>query len=412
MLYIVLDGLGDRPLEELGGRTPLEAAKTPNLDALVKGSLLGLVHPAGRGIAPESDAGALCLLGYRLPEEGVARGVLEALGAGIRLRPGMLALRANFALVEGERIVDRRAGRDLSPEEGEALAREVEGGVDLSPYRVTVAHTVGHRGVVVIWGPEPLSPDISNLDPAYRREGSMSEAVGEAAQMLEPCRPLSPEGKRSAELVNRFFAQAARVLRGSRINELRRARGRLPINALLLRDAGLMPASFRSLREKFGLSFACVAAMPVEKGIARLLGMELREVPEEQLEAKALEALKLHSSHDVVYVHVKGPDEFGHAGDALGKLRAIEEIDRRFLAPLRARFDGDLLLTSDHSTPCSLRAHSADPVPALLWSSSRAWGDGPAHLSEREAAKGGLGELEGWELLPRALELLGLPAKR
>lgn len=413
MLFVVLDGLGDRPIKELGGLTPLEAARTPHLDALLRSARVGLVHPVRRGVAPESDAGALSLLGYRLPEEGVARGVLEALGAGLSLEPGMLALRANFACVEGARILDRRAGKDLGEEDGRALAEEVERALDLAPFRARVVHTVGHRGVVLIWGPAELSGRITNMDPAYSRQGEMSLALAEAQAQVEPCRALEPEAELSAQLVNRLYVQAMRALSDSPVNERRRGQGKLPVNALLLRDAGTLPRSFRTVNQKFGLSFACVASMPVEKGIAKLLGMELVPVPEEALEEKALRALALNERHDVVYVHVKGPDEFGHRGDAAGKLRSIEEIDARFFGKLSERGgSGSMLITSDHSTPCVLKAHSADPVPAALYKEGETSSDGLQHLSERQAAYGSLGEMEGWQLLPRALELLGLGPKR
>jgi 2,3-bisphosphoglycerate-independent phosphoglycerate mutase len=407
LLYVILDGVGDRPNPELNGLTPLEAAYTPNLDRLACRSRLGRVRPAGRGIAPESDMGALAMLGYRVPEEAVPRGVLEALGVGLEIKEGWLALRANFATVDGRLITDRRAGRGLSEEEGKALEKAINDGIDLGDYTFRFLHTIGHRGVLVIHGPQPLSGEITNTDPGYTRLGA---STGSGPLTLLECRPLSNSeaALRAARLVNEFTAQALRVLRDHPVNRRRAAAGAKPANAILLRDAGDGPPRIKPLSQKYGLRFACIATMPVERGLARALGMEQVEVGEMDYSAKARMAAELLGGWDVVYVHIKGPDEPAHEGRADLKTRVIERIDREFFGQLPLNLaEATLLVTADHSTPCTLRRHSDDPVPILL-AGPRQVPDRLCRFTERFCSKGSLKPAAGWDLLPHVLMAAGL----
>ena len=414
VLYVILDGLGDRPLAELGDCTPLEAAATPHLDSLAEAGRQGMVVTVGKGIAPESDVAVMAVLGYDPLRYHAGRGPLEALGAGLRFRDGDLALRGNFATVgEGWSIVDRRVGRNLTSPEAKALADTVTEQVRLQqgPVDLIVRASRGHRCAVVIYPREGrLSAQISNTDPAYARMQGLGVAKAVAGSEVEECRPLddSPEAWISSELVNEFTRKSREIMDAHPVNQRRRADGKMPGNAILVRDAGDHLPEVPSLRERFGLEFGCFVEMPVERGIATLLGMTVIEVPpsEGNVEAVyrqwALRAAEEITRHDGLYLHLKGPDEPGHDGDAAAKRDIIALIDRAFFGELLPRLDlRDVLIavTADHATPCSLKAHSDDPVP-LLVSGGGVKPDGMRRFSEREAASGDLGVLAGVDIMP------------
>src|SRR5436305_6749702 len=178
LLYVCLDGLGDDPIQEFGGLTPLEAAETPFLDSLAARGRLGSVTTVGQGIAPESDIAVFAILGYDPREEHPGRGVVEAIGTGMDFRDGDLAFRVNFATCEWPAIVDRRVGRDLTSDESQALAREVNEQLALPGASFHLRATVEHRGVLTVRDADgPLSAEVSNTDPAYRKEGSLGVAL-------------------------------------------------------------------------------------------------------------------------------------------------------------------------------------------------------------------------------------------
>ncbi|MGH7752566.1 MAG: alkaline phosphatase family protein, partial [Gemmatimonadales bacterium] len=244
ILYVILDGVGDRPSDALGGRTPLGAARTPNLDGLAREGRLGLVQTVGPGIAPESDVAVMAMLGYDPHTYHAGRGPLEALGAGLAFTEGDLALRGNFTtLGAGRRIVDRRVGRNLTSAEAADLARAVTAQVRLTsaPATFVVHATIGHRCAVVFYPREGrLSAAISNTDPAYGRMGGLGVAKAVAGTEVEECRPLddSAEAWVAAELVNEFTRKSREVLDAHPVNRLRREQGKPAANLILLRDAG------------------------------------------------------------------------------------------------------------------------------------------------------------------------------
>ena len=215
LLYVCLDGLGDDPNPELDGLTPLEAAHTPALDALAARGRNGTVVTVGPGIAPESDIAVFAILGYDPTEEHPGRGVVEAIGEGIDFDDGDLAYRINFATAEWPRILDRRVGRDLSSEESSALAEEVNTSLRLDGATFELRATVEHRGVLVL-RPEQgrLSSEVSNTDPAYRKEGSLGVALETFGDEIVRAAPLdpTPEAARSADLTNAFVEGAAAIL--------------------------------------------------------------------------------------------------------------------------------------------------------------------------------------------------------
>jgi len=416
LLYVCLDGLGDDPVPELDGRTPLEAAETPNLDALARQGRTGTVVTVGPGIAPESDIAVFAILGYDPSEEHPGRGVVEAIGAGMDFRDGDLALRVNFATADWPRILDRRVGRDLSSEEGQALAEEVNAKLRLPGATFVLRSTVEHRGALVIRTEDgsPLSAAITNTDPAYRKEGSLGVALETFEPEVVRAEPLedTEAARRAAELTNAFVEGSAKVLDASEVNARRRAQGKLPANLILTRDAGDHRPALQPIRERFGPSWGCFVEMPVERGIAILLGMAPVDVPrlqDEEAYARWAElAAEALDGYDALYVHLKGPDVPAHDGRAEDKRDVIALIDRAFFGEVLPRLDLGrtvVAVTADHSTSCVRKAHTPDPVP-LLVSGAGVAPDGVETFGERACAAGAIGQIRGVEILPRVMEVL------
>ncbi|RLE99913.1 MAG: phosphonopyruvate decarboxylase [Thermoprotei archaeon] len=420
LLYVVLDGAADRLVDK---PTSYEVAKKPSLDSLARKSKGGMVFTIARGIAPESDSAVLSILGYDPHKQYTGRGPIEALGAGIRIREEYeVAFRANFATVDdsGKKIIDRRCGRSLTSEEAKELAKSVRY-IDLGKYDAyaKVVATVGHRAVVVIGSDKyKLSGNVSNTDPAYRKEGPISIAVKSYEPIVAPCTPLndSLEAKRTAELANIFTQKVFEALKDHRVNLKRKKKGLLPANIILLRDAGNRLPRIPPISELYsGKKFSAIAEMPVEKGIARLTQMSVAEVellPDKRREYSVIldKALTLLKESDVVYVHLKGPDEPGHDGKLEKKVKSIELIDEYFIKPLLKRVDLNktaILVTSDHATPYSVKAHTDDPVPFLVYSPD-ILPDGLSKFSEKECfCKGSLGLLDhGWMLLKKVFQVI------
>ncbi|MDG6986015.1 MAG: 2,3-bisphosphoglycerate-independent phosphoglycerate mutase [Nitrososphaerota archaeon] len=400
--YVLLDGCGDRAVPELNFTTPLESAYTPHLDRIATRSRLGTVTTVRKGVAPESDIAVFNMLGYSFESGYPGRGVVEAVGSGVEMKDGYLALRANFASAKGTKIVDRRAGRNLTQEEAERLADDIAS-IRLSGATFEFKPTVSYRGVLVIRDEKPLSASVSNTDPAYARVGGFGAAKETSSDdRVMKCVPESrSEGAvRAAELVNEFTAKSLKVLDKSATNKERTGSGRLPANCVLLRDAGDHLPRLPSFEEKYGIKGTALVEMPAEVGIARLLRMKMAQVKDrnDMKEKASLFTSELREG-TAVYVHIKGPDEFGHDGDARGKRKSIEVIDRDFFSSL-SNVDGMRLgVSCDHATPCTIKMHSADPVP-LMVAGDR--GDG-MRFTEANAARGSLGHLMGKEVLQRVL---------
>ena len=420
LIYTVIDGLGDLPTEEFDEKTPLEFAETPNMDSLASRGRLGLMYTVGRGVAPESDVAVISILGYDPYKYHVGRGPLEAYGAGLEIRDGDLALRCNFAtLGEGRRIIDRRVGRSLTTEEASKLAEAINRLIKLEshPAEFKFKNTVGHRGVLVIKSHTgPLSANISNTDPAYERVAGLGVAKAEVQMILEDCKPLndSESARISAMLVNEFTMKSHQVLENHEINRRREAEGKLKANVILTRDAGDKLPKFFNINERYGVRFACLVDMPVERGIARLAGMHAIELPPPSGDLKhdcTLRVEKLLSvldSFDCFYIHIKGPDEPGHDGDFIRKAETIATIDKYFFGELLPKINLDeviMCVTADHSTPCKLKAHSDDPVPLLI-AGNGVKSDGIKEFSEKSCRKGSIGILKsGATLMPLLMSI-------
>jgi 2,3-bisphosphoglycerate-independent phosphoglycerate mutase len=409
ILFVVLDGVGDLPTKERGNQTPLEAASTPILDGLAMRGKMGMVYTVKRGVAPESDAGVFSLLSYDPSRLNLSRGVVEAFGAGISFQTGDLALRCNFATVEQGQIVDRRAGRNVSTEEATQLVAAIDRDKILHGLAdFELKATIGHRCAIVFrGGRRKLSAAISNLDPAYERKGNLTVARTDIKlpTPIPHCVPLenTEESRETSDLVNQFAARVYDVLKNEQVNSSRCARGDRPANFLLMRDAGSRTPEVETLKQKFGFKGVVVADMPVELGIARVVGIDTQVFPPDRsLEAysdRAAQAKKLLVTYDFVYVHLKGPDEPGHDGDFEGKVKAIEDIDTGFFSKLGELEGVVLCVTADHSTPCAAKGHTDDPVPILLVGPGIT-SDGSRRFTEAFGKGGALGTIEhGYEIM-------------
>jgi 2,3-bisphosphoglycerate-independent phosphoglycerate mutase len=309
-------------------------------------------------------------------------------------------------------------GRNLTTEEAAALSREINSKVILSSATFEFKNTIGHRGVLVIYCVRTrLLSFITNTDPAYEREGVFGVAKEKFENILQESKPMpgyenNPEAVEAAKLLNEFTRKATEVLNNAAVNKKRIAEGKLPGNLILSRDAGDILPKFPPLKELYGVNFGSFVQMPVEKGIALLTGLNIVDVPassghvDVDYSVWAKIALEKIKDFDGLYIHRKGPDEPAHDGRFEDKKKNIEDIDKHFFGNLLKKLKLDdyiIAVTADHSTPCKMKAHSADPVP-LLVCGGEIVPEGTESFSECAAAKGSLGEIEGKELLSRLIE--------
>lgn len=421
LIFVAIDGMGDLPIKSLGNKTPLEVAETPNLDSLAKTGKTGLMYTVKKGVAPESDVAVISLLGYDPFKYSTGRGVIEAAGAGLKMKDGDLALRCNFAtLGEGKNILDRRVARSLTTEEATELSKAVNKGIKLESYPATFEfrNTLGHRAVLLIKSKaKPLSSDITNSDPAYTIVNGLGVAKAEVEMVLQTCEPTNKTeaAKVSAGLVNEFIEKSHNLWENHPINIKRAAEGKLKANVVLTRDAGHLLPKFFNINEHYHVKFACLADMHAEHGIAQLAGMDASLLPppsgnlQKDCEVRVKALLEALPKYDCFYIHLKGPDEPGHDGNCTLKTQIISAIDKYFFGPLLKQIslkDNLICVTTDHATPCALKVHSDTPVPVLI--SGDHVGDGKAvKFCERECAKGSLGTIErGCELMPKLMKLL------
>jgi len=421
LLYVVIDGMGDLPIGELGDKTPLEAAKTPNMDLLAKNGKTGLMYSVRKGVAPESDAAVISLMGYDPFTYSTGRGIIEAVGAGIDVKDGDLALRCNFAtLGQGNAIIDRRVRRTLTTEEAAALSKAANTEVKLEscPATFEFKNTLGHRAVLVMKSKgRCLSSNITNSDPAYTVINGIGVATPNVEMVLKKCEPTdnTEEARNAAKLVNEFIEKTHELWENHEVNKKRMAEGKLKANVVLTRDAGhLLPRLF-NINKKYHVKFAALADMIAERGIAGLAGMHASLLPppsddlEKDCELRVKKIMDLLPHYDCFYIHLKGPDEPAHDGNCHRKTDIVSTIDKHFFGRLLQEItlkECIICITSDHATPCSLKVHSDTPVPLLI-SGGKIKGDKILKFSERECKNGSLGVLDrGCDLMPKLMELL------
>ncbi len=384
ILLAVMDGVGDISVPKLKGRTPLEAAATPNMDRLASRSALGLHIPVARGVTPGSGPGHLGLFGYDPVECLVGRGALAALGIGFQLNHGDLAARINFCTIDGNGIVtDRRAGR-ISTDECARLADKLKG-IEISGVQTFVEPVKEHRACVVFRGPG-LSENIQETDPGLAGEEPLA------------VRALSQDAEFAAGVVKEFVEKAMDILKGEE-----------PANCLLLRGFALHQ-ELPSFKSRYRLDSAAVALYPDYKGLASLAGMEVMSPDPADLSGEvkaAAEALK--QGKDFVFLHHKYTDSSGEDGDHERKIAEIEKFDAAMPSMLECGFDV-VCVTGDHSTPCPMKLHSWHPVPVMIHGGPQRTGWN-CRFTERECAGGSLGTFPAKELMALLLAAAGRLAK-
>ncbi|MBI2141769.1 2,3-bisphosphoglycerate-independent phosphoglycerate mutase [Candidatus Woesearchaeota archaeon] len=418
LVFVVMDGLADRPIAEFSGKTPLEAAYTPALDSLAakgSGGMLRVIE----GVAPESDAAVLAILGYDPYKYYTGRGPLEGVGTRARFKEGMLALRCNFATTaDGQSLLDRRAGRTLTSKEAAALAAAINKKVKLTDANFKFYASVAHRGVLVISDggsklkTKKLSANITNTDPAYEIRSGIPHALSSFEKKVKRSVPLdnTAAAAKAAGLVNEFTEKAFDVMKNHPVNIRRSKKGLLPANTIICRDAGNRLPQLYSISKKYGRKWALLADMPLEIGIGELAGMSLVHLPLPTFTAadykvrveRTIAALK---RFDCLYIHIKGPDLFGHDGDYRGKKQCIEECDKLFFSQLLKKISlGNtvVVVTADHATPCEMKGHSADPVPFII-SGGRVKSDFVERFGESYCRNGGFGTLNGSDFMGRVM---------
>jgi len=399
-VFVVLDGLGDRPLKELGGKTPLEVAKTPTFDRLATEGQSALMNVIGPGLTPGSDTAHLALFGYDPLADYPGRGPLEAFGAGLATKPGDVAFRSNFATVDSNMVVlDRRAGRAFTREEQDELQAALDG-IEIDGVKVRFIATVEHRGALVLEGKD-LYADISDVDPH------------ETGKKILTVRPLKPEAEKTAKIVNKLMLVAHERMRSLETNKERAKKGAPLANAILLRGPG-KHSDVPPLPERYGIKAAVIAGGALYIGTAKYVGMD--HIPVEgqtgtidtnfdNIAAKTIDTIK--ADYNYVFVHIKATDNASHDGNTQEKILAIEKSDEMIGKIVDKVGDKVVIaVTGDHSTPISMKEHSCDPVPIVFWSDFIR-PDSVNKFSEVEAAKGALHTIRGIDVMPILLGYAG-----
>jgi 2,3-bisphosphoglycerate-independent phosphoglycerate mutase len=363
-ILLIADGLGDRPIASLDGKTPLEYAATPVLDSLVEKGCAGLVHPYKQGKRVGTDWGHLCIFGYDPVDFYSGRGSLEAVSAGIELRAGDVAFRGNFATVDPDwKVSDRRAGRIREAGDIARLVAEADG-TEIDGCSFILKPLTEHRLALVMRG-EGLYGSVPDTDPGTAKEG---------AAVADPSLNCPSEAERTAKLLWKFLGLVYEKWNGHEVNRRRQAEGKKPANIILTRGSGSAMVLPPMSRQFPGLNAAVIAGDVTILGIGRICGLKDFTRPgftgsgDTDFQGKAELALKLLEDFNFVIVHVKATDLCGHDNLPGEKVRIIENMDRMFKT-WTERLDPEttyFAMTADHSTPCHLREHSGDPVPSFI----------------------------------------------
>ncbi|MGE4275488.1 MAG: 2,3-bisphosphoglycerate-independent phosphoglycerate mutase [Candidatus Methanomethylophilaceae archaeon] len=402
ILLVVMDGLGDRGCSELQGRTPLQAAETPNLDWFAQNGSSGIMDIISPGVRPGSDTSHLALLGYEPYLVYKGRGPFEAAGIGLVGRRGDVAFRCNFSTVdENMNVIDRRAGRVREPDTAE-LVQALQG-MSIKGVKVLVKQGTEHRAALILRG-EGLSSAVSDADP---------HEMGPVLQS----RPMSPGAELTAEVVNEFVHRSYEIWKEHPVNLRRRKEGLPEANILLPRGAGSFP-DIDPFPQKNGISAACVAGVGMIKGICDICGLDVLPTPIEcnggldtDMVLKTATALRALRDYDFVLMNIKAPDITGHDGMVGGKVRVAERLDRA-AARIREDLDDDMVVafTADHCTPVEAGDHTGDPVPLTIYTGGLVQ-DRCQAFNEADCAYGRLGRLRGSDLLPMLMDLANRSVK-
>ena len=394
IILIIIDGLGDRPIQALNNKTPLESAKTPNLDWLAENGVCGLAKLKFRGATPTSEEGHFSLFGYNTETYKIRRGIITATGAGMKTKKGDVALRGNFATVDEKlNMVDRRAGRIKDPT---ALIKALNG-IVIDNVRFLLKSATEHRVGIIMRG-KNLSPNISDGDPFYGK-------LGKTARKIVPL-DKSPEAVFTAKTLNKFLEKSRLILKNHPLSKKREKLGLPSANYILTRGASSLP-NLPSFKKKYKLRACCIAGKFLYKQIGKILGMDLIKVKgangliSTNLKGKIQAVKKALRKYDFVFLHIKATDSLAEDGNFKGKKAFIEKIDKN-LKPLLKLKNTLIVVTADHSTCCLIKRHCSEPVPVLISGSKQ----GPVkEFSERACKKGKLGTIKQIDLMKKVLTL-------
>ena len=383
---IVPDGAADEPLEELGGKTPLEAAETPNMDRISAAGRLGLVRTVPEGFEPGSDVAQMSLLGYDPLRYYSGRAPVEAAARGIRLGLDDWVFRCNLVTIADGLMADHSAGH-ISTEEGSSLIKELQ--AHITDERVSLYAGVSYRHLLVFKG---MDFEIRTYPP--------HDHIG------KPVEKILPRGK-GADVLIQLINQSQQIFAGHEVNRVRQDLGENQVSSIWLWGQGKQ-ARLDSFRKQYGLQGAAITAVDLVRGLAKLIGFDLIEVPgatgfiDTNYAGKGQAAIEALKKYDLVFVHIEAPDEAGHQGDAEAKKKAIEQVDRHIAGPILKALEQyeswRILVLPDHPTPVHGGAHSAEPVPFAMAGTqiTRVLQLG---FSEANAAKAGLRIDKGCELM-------------
>ena len=401
-MIMIMDGMADRPLEDLGFKTPLEGADTPNMDKLAETGICGIMDTIKPGIRPGSDTAHISILGYDPYVVYTGRGPFEAAGVGVDVLEGDIAFRCNFSTANDEGIIlDRRAGRIR--ERTEELASSINS-IDLNDVEIIFKESTGHRAVLVLRG-NGLSDKVSAADPKH--DGKEWTKVKPLDQ--------TGEAQKTADILNQVVERSYELLKDHPLNLERIDNGENPANIILPRGAGAVP-HVQPFYDKYGLKAACIAETGLIKGIGKIMGMDIIDIDgatggvDTNLDNIAQGILDTASKdYDFLLINVDGADEAGHDGNAKDKLEFIERADA-VVGKLRDLDDFYFILTADHSTPISVMDHTGDPVPLVI-NGPDIRVDDVVEFNERSTTKGGLCRIRGSDIMNILMDLMNKSTK-
>ena len=389
VLFIIIDGLGDRPIKELNNCTPLEYAKTPNLDSLASNSQCGMMYTLGVGVRPSSDVAHMTLFGLDYQQNYTGRGPIELIGLGVEMGKKDLAFRGNFAVVDSEHIIlDRRAKRQ-SP--NETILNSLKS-IKIDSVEFKLHHIAEHRFALQMIG-EQLSPNVTDSDPHIENVKTL-EVLPTANNNI---------AKFTANVLNKYIEKVNDTFKQLSFPS--------EANAIILRGGGERP-EWNNFNKKYGFSLSCcVTNNALYNGIGTLLGMNV-VIPKrfdnykKYYKSIAKNVEKSLESSDFVFLHIQEADLYGEDGDSLNKYKVIEEIDTTLSFLNKMNDDVLIVLTSDHSTPCGLKAHSGDSVPIMIHGNGVRYDD-VKNFNEKSCVKGGLGTIFGKDLMQIIINQIG-----
>lgn len=392
MKYIIFlgDGMADYPIKELGGKTPLEAADTPNIDKLCKKSRLGKFITIPEGMSTCSGVANLSVLGYDVRKCFEGRGVLEAANMGIKIKENDVALRCNVICVENKKIKNHSAGH-ISSEEAAQLIKDLD--KKLGNKNIKFYPGVSYRHLLVLNG--NFSPEVECFPP--------HDHLGEDISKIM-VKPKNKKAEKTAELLNKLILDSQSILERHPINIKRKNLGKDPANSIWPWSPGKKP-KMETMQKRFKIKGAVISAVDLLNGIGVYAGFDVINVKgatglyNTNYEGKADACVKALKTHDFVYVHVEGIDEAGHEGNMKLKIKTIEDFDKRLIGRVISKLEKTnekvrIAVLPDHFTPIKVRTHTKEPVPVLIYDPDKK-GDNISEYNEKSAEKGSLGLMTG-----------------